>query len=274
MNNALYSFYQQRGVLTAAHRGTVGGNIIQNSYGSFVNALQHQADIVEIDVTISKDGILFPFHHQTEPFLFGRDIDITQLNASEIETLECLNGLGQPSGQFLEPLAQLMAKTATSDALINFDRAWLAWPETLAFIKQHQLTSKVIVKSPVEKSYLDLLATNYSDIMYMPIIRTIDDYQAILHYSLHLVACELIFETIQSPLLELIPSLKEKQILAWVNAINLGREYNLSAFLDDNNAILNGYARNWGQLIDYGFDVIQTDWPFLLKSYIKERNGL
>ena len=39
-----------RGVMIAAHRGTSGANIIQNTIGAYENALLHGADILEMDV--------------------------------------------------------------------------------------------------------------------------------------------------------------------------------------------------------------------------------
>ena len=36
----------------------------------------------------------------------------------------------------------------------------------------------------------------------------------------------------------------------------------------DNNAIKNGFEDNWGKLIEMGFEIIQTDWPALVKGFV------
>ena len=45
----------------------------------------------------------------------------------------------------------------------------------------------------------------------------------------------------------------------------------LSANIDDNLSINEGYDNGWGRLIEMGFDIIQTDWPALLYNYIRNQ---
>ena len=47
--NKRREFCMNNRVLIAAHRGTSGANIIQNTIGAYENALLHGADIVELD---------------------------------------------------------------------------------------------------------------------------------------------------------------------------------------------------------------------------------
>ena len=49
-------------VLVCAHRGTCGASVIQNTRLAFNNALLHGADIVELDIVRSKDGIFYGLH--------------------------------------------------------------------------------------------------------------------------------------------------------------------------------------------------------------------
>lgn len=109
--------------------------------------------------------------------------------------------------------------------------------------------------------------------MYMPIVKNMDEWELVREYDINLVAAELIFETLESPLIqkEFIDKLHEDGILAWANAITLNDSIILSAGLDDDNSIENSYDENWGKLIEMGFDMIQTDWPALIKKYILSR---
>ena len=34
-----------------------------------------------------------------------------------------------------------------------------------------------------------------------------------------------------------------------------------------------GFDETWGKLIDLGFEIIQTDWPALLKGYISNKSN-
>lgn len=66
--------------------------------------------------------------------------------------------------------------------------------------------------------------------------------------------------------------LRDRNIAPWVNAITLDDDTTLSGRLDDNHAISEGFQENWGRLIEIGFEIIQTDWPAILKGYINDRH--
>jgi glycerophosphoryl diester phosphodiesterase len=53
---------QDQGILIATHRGMVAGNIPHNSIPAFEAALNQGTDILETDVTMSQDGVIFIFH--------------------------------------------------------------------------------------------------------------------------------------------------------------------------------------------------------------------
>lgn len=57
--NIKEDIYMERRVMIAAHRGTSGANIIQNTIGAYENALLHGADILELDVIQTVDGDFF-----------------------------------------------------------------------------------------------------------------------------------------------------------------------------------------------------------------------
>ncbi|VQY47763.1 glycerophosphoryl diester phosphodiesterase [Streptococcus pneumoniae] len=57
--NPLKECYEKNGILIAAHRGTNGGNILQNTSKAYLNSIRHNADMFEVDVIRSKDGEFF-----------------------------------------------------------------------------------------------------------------------------------------------------------------------------------------------------------------------
>ena len=65
--------------------------------------------------------------------------------------------------------------------------------------------------------------------------------------------------------------LHRQGIAPWVNVITLDDDTFLSGGLDDNHAIRDGFEENWGRLIDIGFEILQTDWPALLKGFVISR---
>ena len=71
-NKELQEAVRRKKVLIAAHRGTSGGSVVQNTILSYQNALLHGADMIEVDVSMTIDGVFFAFHNGEEPVEIGR----------------------------------------------------------------------------------------------------------------------------------------------------------------------------------------------------------
>ena len=71
-------------VLVCAHRGTCGASVIQNTRLAFNNALLHGADI------------FYGLHDGVEKYIFGKEVDIRELNSDEIDHLVVTNEFDKP----------------------------------------------------------------------------------------------------------------------------------------------------------------------------------
>ena len=109
--------------------------------------------------------------------------------------------------------------------------------------------------------------------MYLPILRDPAVLDRVRHYKVNLYGAEVIFETEDHVFCsgEFIEGMHRDQKKLWVNAITLDDTTKLTAGHDDNSAILQDMDQAWGWLVDKGYDIIQTDWPLLLKTYINGR---
>lgn len=273
-NEALHKAIKENKVLIAAHRGTNGGNIVQNTSLAYENALLHGADIIEVDVIKSTDGIFYAFHNGEEKVVLGIEEDIRTLSSKEIELLFTQNTSGKKISQKLEKLDDILDKFQHR-CFINIDRSWFYWDEIIEYLQKKNMKEKIILKSHVEEVLLKKLEQSKSNIMYMPILKEKEDWNIVNQYDINLVAVELIFDSKNHWFVskEFMNELKKRNLYAWVNAITLDDEHNLSGNMDDNGAIANGFDDNWGQLIELGFTMIQTDWPALLKRYIQDKIG-
>ncbi|KXT84692.1 glycerophosphodiester phosphodiesterase family protein [Streptococcus panodentis] len=262
---------RKKGVIVAAHRGTSGGNVIQNTALAYINALRHGADMVEVDVIRSTDGKFYGFHDGQEDIVFGEKLNILKMSSAEIDKQPVRNTSGEFISQRVESLDFIFSKLY-GKCWINIDRSWFYWDTFLDKLKDSELLNQLLLKAPAKKEYLDMLVQSGLKIQFMPIVATKEELDLVLSYQeLELAAIELIFENFDSELLkkDTIESLKRKNILLWVNALTLNDTILLSAGLDDNLAIIEGAEESWGRLMDLGFDIIQTDWPLLLKNYNK-----
>lgn len=272
--NVLMQRYAEKGSLVAVHRGTSGGNIVQNTCLAYENALLHGADMIEVDVILSKDNVFYAFHDGVEKLLLGIDEDIRNLTSHEIEALNCINLIGHKVNQRLERL-EVILNRFRGRCFINIDRSWFYWKEVIAYLESFHMEDQIILKSPVTQQLLSELQESHSSLMYMPIVKSIEDWNLVETYQVNTVAAELIFETLDHPLISesFLQRLKDQQIALWANAITLDDEIVLSAHLDDNQAIASNPDESWGKLIELGFHIIQTDWPAILNQYIIGRNS-
>ena len=267
MNRKFYTALEEKKFLIAAHRGTFGGNVVDNTELSSITALKMGADIVEIDSIMSTDGVLYVYHDGGEKRSFGIEQNIKTLSSKEIEELEYLNCLGEKTGQKVIKLEDLLLKLK-GKCFINLDRSWDYLEDVFPLIKKLGMEDQIIIKThPTDKAF-NFLKNSDIKLMYMVIASKKEDILKFMIPEINMVAAEILFKDENDEIInkEFLNSLKEKNIKIWVNSISLGSKFNLSAHYDDNLSLLNDGA-GWKWLVDRGADIIQTDWPRLVKDF-------
>lgn len=274
MNRRLRQAVADQGVLVAAHRGTCGGHIIENTVDAFACALLSRADIMELDIIRSTDGAHFVFHDGNEPRLLGLDANIKTLTEAEILAPVYRNQTGHESSVRVNRLEDVL-EFLRGKCLINADRCWDIWDTVIPLVKRHGMLDHVIFKSDPEARYFDFMERCPDPVMYMPKAFCAADIDRALTLDANVVAIESIFIDLESDLLddENRRRWHDAGLLLWTNAMRLHETWNRNAWHDDNNAILGDMDANWGWLVDKGFDIIQTDWPLLLKTYLDTRKA-
>lgn len=269
MRKDFYKELEEKGFLIAAHRGSFGGSIIDNTELSAKVALLMGADIVEMDAIKSTDGVFYAFHDGEEPRRFGIEENIKTLSSEEIDKLDYKNVLGERTGQKVNRLEDLLL-SLKGKCFINLDRSWDYLEEIFELVKKLEMEDQVIIKTHPTDEAFNFLVKNENKLMYMVIASKKEDILKFMIPEINMVAVELLFESEDSEIIdnEFLNYLKSKNIKIWVNSITLGSRFNLSAHYDDNLSILND-GQGWKWLIDKGVDIIQTDWPALVKSYRK-----
>ena len=138
------------------------------------------------------------------------------------------------------------------------------------------MENQVIVKTDTKEKYLKQVKEYAPDFMFMPIVSKKDEItDRLVADGVNCIGAEVIF-TLESDDVcsdEYIKSMHEKGRIVWVNSIVYNYKSVLSAGHTDNIAVTGEMDRGWGWLIDKGFDIIQTDWCLMLKSYIKKKTG-
>lgn len=275
MNNKsklLVNKLSQNSFLIVAHRGQFKGNIIENSIEAMILAINLKADIVELDLMSSIDGILYLFHDDRELALFGRQFKVSELNSACIDELAVLNTIGCISGKRLNRFDNAM-KALKGNTLINIDRAWNLGRLMLPLLDLYDMYDQVLLKSSIDKSdYIYRLSDHPTKYMFVGIVETKEQIELFMEIEdLNLVGFEIIIKDHNAPLLDLdyLLGSKEKGYLIWRNALVLDAKYALLDFGDD-LAMTGNEDQGWGKLISQHANIIQTDWVSELANYRKQ----
>ena len=90
MNFDLFETAQDHIVITA-HRGVSGGNIPCNTITAYEIALKQGADMIEVDLNKSSDGVLIIFHPDMEPNHLGLNRKLPEMTYEEIREIRYRN---------------------------------------------------------------------------------------------------------------------------------------------------------------------------------------
>ena len=280
INTPLSQKLAQKKCLIAAHRGSWGGNIAQNTVGAYKAALQMGADIVETDVNATTDGVLYSFHDGNEQRVFGVEKSIRQMDSKEVESYHPINTCNELTAARINRLTEVLDFLSHGE-LLNIDRAWNIIPQLLEVLDHYPNAKyQVVIKAPLKaKAAYEYLNAHPVKYMFMPICYSFEDVEAALSYpDLNVVGCEIIAFDEQMELFsdESIQRIHDRNLFVWVNAVTLGDVgvRPLYAKLDDDVSVLEDPSLGWGKLFEKKIDVMQTDWPALLYQYRRKILGV
>lgn len=280
INTPLSQKLAQKKCLIAAHRGSWGGNIAQNTVGAYKAALQMGADIVETDVNATTDGVLYSFHDGNEQRVFGVEKSIRQMDSKEVESYHPINTCNELTAARINRLTEVLDFLSHGE-LLNIDRAWNIIPQLLEVLDRYPNAKyQAVIKAPLKaKAAYEYLNAHPVKYMFMPICYSFEDVEAALSYpDLNVVGCEIIAFDEQMELFsdESIQRIHDRNLFVWVNAVTLGDVgvRPLYAKLDDDVSVLEDPSLGWGKLFEKKIDVMQTDWPALLYQYRRKILGV
>ncbi len=271
MNNPFLELNKKRGVLLAAHRGYYGGNIPFNSQASFQIALNHDADVVELDIERSEDGKLFVLHPGTERHIIRLNDSIRKYPSDFVARFRLSNDDG---GETSHPILRLEEALdfLKGKCIINLDKFWL-YPESIAkVVRERNMQDQVLLKISLNEKQIKETEIYAPDMPLMPMVWTEDPcLEMMKNYKVRYVGSECLFTSDTDPIAspEYIEKMHAAGYTVWGNAIMYNFRKELAGGHSDDNSLLKDPAEGWGWLADRGFDVIQTDWLMQCDTYLK-----
>lgn len=258
--------------LVATHRGTAAGCVFPNTTAAARLALASGSDIVELDTVRTTDGRYLTFHDGYEPFLLGVAPRLGTMSSVETAGLRygAVDNAGGVSG--VEPYGQVVGNLP--GVLVNVDRSYRYWVNGfLNELAEWADPRCMLIKSPVRAEYLDALAACTAPFPYMAIVSSAQEVEDVLaHDEDRLVGLELLARSDDDELADpqYVASLRARGLFIWLNAINLEDGQPLYCGWDDMTSAMGDPEAGWGRLVAQGADVIQTDFPWLLRTFLDQ----
>ncbi|WP_430809952.1 MULTISPECIES: glycerophosphodiester phosphodiesterase family protein [unclassified Carboxylicivirga] len=256
-------------VLVVAHRGD-WRNAPENSIQAIKNCIEMGVDIVEIDVRMTKDSVLVLMHDNTIDRTTTGTGKISDMTLTELKSVQLLNGCDRATKHRIPTLEEAM-QVAKGNIMVNLDKCSNYMDKAFEVIDKTHTIEQVIFKGSksidqVKEKYGSIL----EEIIYMPVIKEstshlrgfVDDFI----FELGPVAFEVIYKSDDSPMFDVIQTIKKQECRIWVNTLweSLCGEHTDDLAVDDPDAA-------WGWVIDNGANIIQTDRPELLLKYLRKK---
>jgi glycerophosphoryl diester phosphodiesterase len=258
-------------LLIVAHRGAAGGNIPCNTLASYEIALKQGADMLEIDVEMSRDGKLYIFHPGMEPAHLTAPERISRLTSEEIRELRYVNYDRTPT-QFSVNTFDEFLETFRGRCFVNVDKFWGHPKEIYEAIKRHGMTEQMLVKSSPSETVHRVLAEVCPELPYMPIVRdTHPLHESLLDSGINYIGAEVLFESEDAEVAShaFLERMHSDGKLVWVNSIIYNYKEQLAAGHSDDTALTVDPELGWGWLARHGFDLMQTDWTGMASAYLR-----
>ncbi len=259
-------------IIVVAHRGAPGGNIPCNTLTAYEIALKQGADMIEVDVSCSRDGKLFLFHPGMEFSHLNRFVSLKLKPFDSIRKHHYVNYDRVPTqfeiASFDDFLEQFKGR-----CYINIDKFWDNPEKIYKDIKRHGMTDQVVVKSKLSENVLPILEGLCPELQFMPIVSEEHPmHKDLMQRRINYIGAEVLFKKDDSPLAgrEFIEMMHNDGKLVWVNSIIYNYRTQLAGGHSDDTAMTVSEDYGWGWLADRGFDIIQTDWTMMLVDYLKK----
>lgn len=272
-------------VVVACHRGD-WRNFPENSLPAIESVIAMGADIVEIDVKMTKDSVLILSHDQSLTRctnfkgVFGKDKSplVSDLNYDEICRLRMKRGHGITTDTLHIPTLRQALELCRDRICVNIDHAQNYYDEVLAIAAELGVTHQILMKDSRPLEVIEAERAKYSrNTMYMPIVNVQTPRgQQLLQSYLDSGVTPLAYEVCWGSEGDGVYGKACEDILSqgskiWVNTIwatlcgGLGHDDD-AAFASDDP------AKVYDRYLDRGVSMIQTDRPSTLIPYL-ERKG-
>ena len=263
---------QDKRVMIACHRGKSSCSVIENTALAFQIAAGQGADMVEMDLDRTKDGVLVGHHDRYMHRLFKlpekRICDFFYKELMELPLYNYFSEIGpEKLNTFDEILTALKDKT-----ILVIDRAWDYLDEVRERLIDHDMLDQAIIKFNIGNEDACQWAETHPDCVYIPMVREVSAFERVLEMKRHcpVVGIEILPQKESDEIFQpsTVEWLHEQGLRVWCNSLSYASRLVFGAGNDDLKSMYQGGDAGWGKLVKQGVDIIQTDWPFEVRQYL------
>lgn len=260
-------------VIVAVHRGD-WRNYPENSIPAIESIIRMGADIMELDLKMTKDSVLVLSHDKTlDRCTTGKGL-VSDYTYEELLRFRLKRAHGVATDSMRICTLREALECCKDRIVVNVDQGYQYYDQVLAVSEELGVTDQLLIKGKRPQKEVDeKMASHEHNMMYMPIIdiqkeQGKDLFNQYLESGTMPLAFEVCWKKMTPEVADAMKKIVEGGSKLWVNTI----WGSLCGYLDDDAALDCGDpAQIYDQVIALGATMIQTDRPEQLLGYLRSK---
>ena len=259
-------------VVVICHRGD-WRNYPENSIQSIESIIKMGADMMELDLKLTKDSVLVLCHDATVDRTTTGKGKVSDLTYAEISKLSLRRGHGVADSRYRMPTLREALKVCKDRIVVNVDQGYQFYDLVLKITEELGMTDQVLIKGKKPaREVAEKMASHPHNMMYMPIVNLPgENGEALIKEYKERGEVPLAYEVCWNEMSSVVSGYMQQIINSgsklWVNAL----WPSLNGGLDDDAAFDGNPDNVYGKLLGFGASMIQTDRPEYLIKYLQKK---
>jgi glycerophosphoryl diester phosphodiesterase len=264
---------KSKNVLVVCHRGD-WRNFPENSIPAIESVIAMKADIVELDIQLTKDSVLVLMHDGTIDRCTTGKGRISDLTYEEIQKHYLKTAHGTRCSLDLKvPTLREALEVCKDRIVINIDKGYNHYGLVLAMAEEMGMTEQILIKgSSTLADIREKMSANKENLLYMPIItpsnpKSMEIFEGYIADDEPQLAYEICWGEYTPEVETVMQRLIADGSKLWVNTL----WNSLCGGYSDDVAFETSAEEVYGKIVDMGTTIIQTDRPEMLIEYLRSR---
>lgn len=261
------------GIKIASHRGKFSSSVIENTSRAFLIACGQGADMVEMDLAMTSDGVLVGHHDPKMGRLLHVDEAVSAYSWERLKEMPVYNYYGEINVTGLETFDEILHSLKDQTILV-LDRCWDYLEQTYQALCRADMVQQAVFKFHIANEEAWSWAAEHPDCVFIPMVKFASQLPLVEQLSKHttVAGVEILPKAEEDDIFsaETAAWLKEHRMRNWCNSLSYAKRLQFGVGHDDLLSMGGKPEEGWGYLIGKGVDIIQTDWPMEVAAYLQK----